>query len=234
MTRPAKNSKLKFLTNNWVGTLSATLIVVFAALYLNELVAERKIENQKSIATKNILSELMTNSENFTIAVNKHSIFYDIMVFMDNYSDSESGGFIAPIDSLNKFRRKHPKLITVKDSVQVSRSVYQYSNGEINFDFSIPQFEITTIAWKTLKSSGISQSFNFKCLMYLEGIYNITNKVSTENEILFDEVIEYLGDEENTKEKRKKLIGRLQLLISYEESLIKMYESSEKELKTCC
>lgn len=227
-----KNNRLRLLTNNWVVTLSATLIGVFAALYLNEKVASQKIENQKSIAAKNILSEISSNETKFKTAMNKHKVFLDLMVFMDDYAYSESGGFISPIDSLNKFRQKHPNIFLIKDSVKISNGVYKYSIRKINFDFSIPQYEMTTIAWKTLKNSGISPSFDYKCLMYLEGLYNLTNKVSEENGKLFDEVVEFLSGKEKIK-KRKKLIESLQLLIDYEESLIQMSESSEKELVNC-
>jgi len=124
---------------------------------------------------------------------------------MESYSNTESSGFTATNGSLNRFRQVHPNINTTKDSVHLGKGVYKYSSGELNFDFSVPQYEITTIAWKTLKSSGVSASFDFKCLMYLEGLYYITNKVSIENEELYDQVVDFLNDEEASKEKSRLL-----------------------------
>jgi len=228
MTNNTNSKRLKFLTNNWVITLTATLIGVFAALYLNEIVSSKKLKNQKSIATKNILTEISSNNEKIKKATKKHIEFIDIIEFMEKYSDVENGNLIAPVDSMRKFQLKHPNIIVIKDSTLISNQIYKYK-GEVNFNFSTPSLEITTIAWNTLKSSGISPTYGFECLMFLEGIYNITNKVSIKNEVL----LEYLIGEREMGEKSENLIRHLHLLIDFEESLIKMYESSEKELKNC-
>jgi len=48
----------RFLTSDWVITLTATLIGVFGAMFLSEMVSSKKVKKQKSIATKNILFEI--------------------------------------------------------------------------------------------------------------------------------------------------------------------------------
>lgn len=221
-----KNSKI--LTSNWVITLTATLIGVFGALFLNEWVSSYKLKNQKSIATKNVLAEISSNSEKVEKASIKHIQLIDVIEFMAKYSDDENATLIAPADSMKKFQSKYPNIVVLEDSTLISNQTYQY-NGEINFNFSTPQLEITTIAWKTLKSSGISPTYGFDCLMYLEGLYNITDEVSEKNEVL----LEYFIGEKEVGEKSENLINHLNLLVDYEELLVKMYESSEKELAKC-
>jgi len=65
-----------FLSNNWVVTLTATLIGVFSALYLNEIVASRKLENQKAIAKQNILTEISQNQESLEKNIDRNSKNY--------------------------------------------------------------------------------------------------------------------------------------------------------------
>lgn len=223
-----KNKRLRFLTSNWVITLTATLIGVFAALYLNEVVSSTKLKNQKSIATKNILIEVSSNNKKIKKATQKHIELLDIIQFLGKYADEENGKLIVPVDSMTNFQLKHPDKIDIKDSTIISDGIYDYK-GELNFDFSTPQLEITTIAWKTLKSSGISSTYGFECLMYLEGLYNITDEVSIKNK----ELLDYFIGEKETGEKNENLIRHLHILIDFEKSIIKMYESSKKELKNC-
>ncbi len=75
-----KNSKL--LTNSWVITLSATLIGVFAAMYLNEWMASRKLTRQKSIATQNILAEFQANRDFLEGTLEDHQEILEIMDFL--------------------------------------------------------------------------------------------------------------------------------------------------------
>lgn len=219
---------MKLLKNDWVITLTATLIGVFAALYLNEMVSSNKLENQKSIATKNILAEISLNNKKIKKATKTHIELMDIIEFMGNYSDEKNGTLIVPVDSMAKFQTLHPNLIIIKDSTFVSDGIYDY-NGELVFEFSTPQLEITTIAWNTLKNSGISPTYGFECLMYLENIYKITNEVSTKN----SELLDYMLGNKEVGEKSENLINHLNILIDYEESLVEIFKSSEEEIKNC-
>ena len=72
----------RILTSNWFVTLSATLVGVFVALYLNELVASRKLEIAKATATDNILTEIESNLSSMQDAVKMHQEFFDVLDFV--------------------------------------------------------------------------------------------------------------------------------------------------------
>lgn len=218
---------MKFLSNTWVVTLTATLIGVFLALYLNELVASRKLHKQKSIATQNVLSEIASNNEKLKEAAKKHLEILDIIEFLNYHSDEENA-LVAHKDSLNQFRLKYPDIINIEDSTLIDDDVYDY-NGEINMDFSLPQLEITSIAWNTLKDSGIASTYGFECLMYLESIDNIVNEVKVKNKELFD----YFFSLREMGDKTEYLILHLNLVIDFEQTLSEIYDRSEEQLKDC-
>ena len=217
-----KNRKL--LSSNWFVTLTATLLGVFVALYLNEWVANRKLLNKKSKVTKNLLAEISSNHEKLKKATERHIEILDILEFLESYSDEE-GNLIVGTDSMSSFRLRNPDFILLVDSTLVSEGIYKY-HGEINFNLSLPYLEITTLAWNTLKNSDVISTYDFECLMYLEGVNNITDEVLAKNKQVFDY---FIGIDEN----REILIRNLSILIDFEKSLGEIYTQSEEILKSC-
>ena len=217
----------RILTNNWVVTLTATLVGVFAALYVNEWVASKKLRNQKAIATQNILAEISSNNEDLHLTILKHAELLETMTFLGKYVDEESR-LIAPPDSLDKFRAKYPALVLIEDSTQLENGYYEY-DGEINLDLTFPQFNLSTIAWETLKNSGISATYGFECLLYLETVDKITQEVLQKNR----ELLEYFTGAKESGEENENLLNHLELLIDYEESLQEVYQGSERALENC-
>ena len=228
MAEKKKRTGLGILRNDWVITLTATLVGVFVAMYLNELVAKNNTTSQKNIATKNITLELAQNKEKIENATKKHIELYDIVELINTYSEEEGEHLIAPADSIKKFKAKHPGILMVEDSTLVSPGVYDY-RGEINFDFALPQLEVTTIAWKTLENSGIGSAYNFECLMYLQGVYNLTDEIILKNKELLDDFINH----EMMTKKSDVLLRQLNILIDFEESLVEFYGQSESEIENC-
>lgn len=223
--RNPKYSRL--LTNDWVITLTATLVGVFVAMYLNEWMALRKLNAQKSIATENILTEFQSNKSILSVTLTSHEELLEIMEFLGKYVDDDEN-LIAPVEDFNKFTLKYPKVVSVEDSTYVDKGVYQY-DGEVNLDISFPHFEITTITWNTLKNSGIITSYSYECLLHLETIDNITNEVRKKNK----ELIDYFTGLKDSGEENRNLISHMKLLIEYEESLLEYYESVEEKLESC-
>ena len=223
----AKRYASRFLANNWVITLTATLIGVFVALYLNERVSSSKLKSQKSIATKNILAEISSNQGSLEETIDKHLELLEVMEFLGEYLD-EDNNLITKPEILGKFKNKYPDVALIQDSTRLEDGYYDYE-GEINLDLSFPQFNLTTIAWETLKSSGISTSYDFNCLMYLETIDKMTKEILQKNRDLLD----FLTGSKDSGENNENLLKNLNLLVDYEESLLAAYESSEEELKAC-
>jgi uncharacterized membrane protein (DUF106 family) len=77
-----KKVSFKYLSNNWIVTLTATLIGVFAALYLNEVVETKKLNNKKSIATKNIFLEVEANQESLEKSIKKLEMTLKTIAFL--------------------------------------------------------------------------------------------------------------------------------------------------------
>jgi len=219
--------KTRIWANDWVITLTATLVGVFVALYLNEWMATSKLKYQKTIATKNILAEMDANEEKLLTAIGQHEKLTGIMKFLGEYMNEENE-LICSVNTLNEFRKEFPGTIVVDDSTFFKEDLYTF-NGEINLDLSFTQFELTTISWETLKSSGIGATFGFECLMVLETVFNITKEVLEQNK----ELLDYLSGTLERGENNENLLNHLRLLLEYENSLKDVYKNSEEELANC-
>lgn len=228
MKEKPKFSISKIFSNSWVITLSATLIGVFLALYLNEWVASRKLNTQKSIATQNIIAEINSNKKSLGPTMKKHIQMLEVLLFLGEHVNEEDE-MIASKEAMNNFRNKHPNLIFISDSTLLKNGNYNYK-GEINMDdISLPNLNLSNIAWNTLKNSGFSTSYKFKCLMYLEGIDRFSNEVKKKNE----ELLDYMIGAKDSGTKNEIMIAHLKLLIDFERSLLEIYENSEEEMKNC-
>lgn len=221
-----KTSK-SILSNNWVVTLSATLIGVFLALYLNEQVVNWKTKNQKLIATQNILAEISSNDSTLQEVIKKHYDLLGVLKFLGDFMDEEDN-LIAPSDSLNSFRQKYPEIIIIDDSTLVKNNTYNY-DGEINLNLSLPHLELTTIALKTVKNNSIISSYGFNCMLFLERLDKITGEILIKNKELFD----YFVGTKDTGDKNEYVLNHLNLLIDYEESLKELYDSGKVEFEKC-
>jgi len=217
---------LKFLSNNWVVTLTATLIGVFAALYLNELVASHKLEEKKAIAKQNIFKEIEENRRSLEKNIVKLEKMLDVINFLDPKMDEENGLISSP-DSIAFFKSKHPEILKIEDSIKVDNGIYSY-NGEIDIDFNISHINLTTLSLKTLKNSGLSSSFDFNCLMNLERLEKFTNEILEKEKKTLEELFQTIG-----KKITKEFTDQLKLLISYDRTLLEFYSESEKNLKNC-
>ena len=228
MSAQPETKSRSILKSDWVITLTATLIGVFVALYLNEMVAGRKLNKVMETATENILSEVASNQEKVEKAVGSHEEFMVMLRFMANYVDQESSKLIAPTDSMRIFQRENPDRINLTDSTMIEPGIYEYK-GDLNFDFSFPQIEISTVAWRTFQNSGIAPTINFDCLMYLQFTYNATDEIIEKNE----QLIEFLMGTREMGDNYNIIIRHLQLLIDYERSILEVYKSSDEKLKEC-
>ncbi len=220
-------SRPRFFSSNWVITLTATLIGVFMALWLNEWLANRKLSDQKSIGIENVLAEMVNNKEALEQAIEKHRMMLETISFIeDNVSEEEE--FIVHKDSMQAFKERNPGIVKVSDSIQIDSNTYQY-RADVQIDFSLPQIEMSTIAWETLLNSGIGSSYSFDCLLYLGTVYKVFHEVKDRNKDLYQY---FLGDKE-PGEKSVDMLRDLDLLIKYEETTIDLLKQADKELEKC-
>ena len=216
-------------TSNWIITLSATLLGVFLALYLNEQVASRKLNKQKTIALDNLSSEISENKKSLKKSIFNHTLLLDIFTFIKTYK-TEDDDYVISIDTLNAFRKKYPNIISMTDSIQIDSSTYKYIHGEFNTNFDFLQIALTSITLETLKNSDLITSYNFECLMFIESLIKLTKEVRRQDTELFNLVIH--SDEMKTKQ-YDQIIKNLKILIQYEKVLMGAYDENEKTLLDC-
>jgi len=224
----SKNRKtgLKFLSNDWVVTLSATLIGVFAALWLNEMVSSKKLEQQKTIAKQNIVTEIEQNQKSLEESIKKLELMLNVVTFFNPKMDEE-GRLITTPDSIARFRANHPGIFKIEDSTKLENGRYNY-RGEIDLDFNLSHINLTTLALKTLKSSGLSATFDFNCLMNLERLEKFTNETLQKEKKVLEELYKVMGTE-----KTEAFAKQVKTLISFERTLLEFYAISEQDLKDC-
>ena len=217
------------LTSDGVITLIATLLGVFLALYLNEWNTSRKLKKEKETATENILQEINSNIEMLTETVKGHSEMFEIMSFMvENINKNEE--IITSKEKMAQFRNDHPNIIIVKDSIKLDNGNYKYTSGQINFNISLPQIALKTLAWETLKNSNVISTYSFDCLMSLEYVYKLTYDVSQRNQKLFDIYMLVIEDYEGNI---GTLLDHLGIILHVEKSLINVCGESPEKLKNC-
>ncbi len=220
---------MRILKSNWVVTLTATLIGVFVALYLNERVSSNKMEEQKIIATQNIVQEIAQNNESIADNIRKHEAILAIFRFTEANIDDQ-GRMIMHPDTMNAFVQQFPGTLTVTDSSQQENGLYEYS-GDVDLQFDFSYINLTNLGWETLKSSGLSTSYDFNCLMYLEKLDNLTQEFFI-HEKQFINLLKnrHNYDQDNYDETLK---SELQFLLKVEKALLESYDNSHEKLKNC-
>lgn len=216
-----------FFSNNWVVTLTATLIGVFSALYLNEYVATKKLNVQKDIATQNIISEFDSNQKSLDSTIKEHERMLDIFNFLMSTLNDENE-MIVHKDTVNIFRMKHPDVFTIKDSTYIQEDIFQY-HGEINTNMSMPQLNMSSVALNTFNNSGFGLSYDFECLLYLEKIAIVTRKINQMNNNLLEDMVGMLS----AIRFNESILSEMELLVDFEKMLLGLYEAKDESLKKC-
>ncbi len=221
-----KNIIYRFFSSDWGLTLSATLIGVFLALFLNEWVANRKVKAQKAIALENILAEIEENEEHLKKTIPKDSTLVAIISSLSEYLEEDD--LIATPEEMSTFQHEFPDALAITDSISLGDGKYEYK-GSMEGVLNLSILSISTIAIKTLKSSGLSATFDFDCLKYLETLENLSNEIILLNKDLINDFME-MG---NSKEDKERLSLKLNLFINYEKGLFDIYQSKEEFLQNC-
>jgi hypothetical protein len=222
-----KKVSFKYLSNNWIVTLTATLIGVFAALYLNEVVETKKLNNKKSIATKNIFLEVEANQESLEKSIKKLEMTLKTIAFLKPRMNDD-GELIASPDSMTSFKSKYPEVFKVEDSIKLENGKYNYI-GEADVDFNISSINLTTLSLSTLKNSGLTSYYNFNCLMNLERLEKFTIETLESEKQVLNSIYKTVGD----KEAEEEFTTQIKLLLSYEKTLLVFYKEAFENLKKC-
>ncbi len=223
-----KNKRISGLVkSNWTVTLTATMLGVFAGIYLNNLVADRSLTNQVNLALTKVEHEIVKNNEILLSSYESHKKFYDVLKFL-NTSLDENGDLVTKAETMGEFKLKHPKVFNVADSVVVEGEKYKY-DGTINFNFNeMPSISITNIAFTTIENSRLTSVIDFECLYMLASIDKVQNRVIDQN----DKLYEYLSGKKDMGDRFEVVLPLLRQTMQFEEILIEYYKQN-KELKSC-
>lgn len=213
----------KVLTSNWIITLTATLVGVLLALYLNETVASNKIQTRKNKATKNIKLEIENNKNSLEEIVENHHALFSTIEFVTTYQD-EKERLICPPDTLKRFLKKFPGIFTVTDSIKIDNTLYQYK-GDVVLDNIIASNSLSNFTWESVKSSGLSSTYDFDCLILLERLNKYTAEAIEEN----NKLKELLRNREDFE----KIKSQLRYVIDLERILLFFYEDEANEMNKC-
>lgn len=213
--------------NDWVITITGTLIGVFAAMYLNQLVATSQLNKQKSVVLENILSEIEQNNIQIKKIRDEQKVLLGTLEFAKKYIREDK--IIAPPDSINSFRRKFPKVLKVRDSVDIGNGFFEYSEGEINVDAELSRIGLNTIAYNSLKNSNLTSVFDFTCLMKLEKYYSTIEMLQEQDNELLSTYLSINTDEGDME----RFISQLTFILSFENGLINEFEQLFSSIRDC-
>ena len=222
-----KKATKRVFESNWTVTIFATMIGVFAGIYLNAFVKDRELDNQTKRAFKKIEQEIEFNKEVIEKNYEVNLEIAEIVQFIFSKLNEE-GDLIATQDEMAKFRAKYPEVITDIDSTKLDDGYYNYS-GSVNFNLSPPSLNTTDIAWVTFKNSQLISTMNFECLYNLEIIYKLQEEINRENAT----VLKYFLGQLDKGEKGNGFIGQYGVLIELERALLDGYETYYKEKANC-
>jgi hypothetical protein len=221
------NKLKKVVNNDWTITLSATMIGVFAGIYLNNIVAAKSLQNQAQSALTTVEQELAKNHGILQESYNAHKNFLDVLSFL-NASLNEKNHLVTKLETMRSFKSKHPGIFSVTDSVALNDELYRYE-GEMNFDFTdMPSISISNIAWTTIENSQLTSAIAFDCLYSIASINKIQKKVIGLNEALY----EFFGGKKDMGPKFKYILAQLRQTLQFEEILLEVYNQN-KELTNC-
>ncbi len=205
--------------------MTATLVGVFLALILNEAVSSYKLRKQKSIATANILMEIEQNQESVKRNIDKHKAMLSVFQFIQGHVDDQNR-LIASVDEMGSFRKDHPTILAIEDSTLLDNGLYHYQ-GEANLNFDLSFIDLTNLAWETVKNSGLANTYDFNCLLFLEKL----DRIAKETLIQEKKVIEMLKSSSEYED--EEMNHEIEFLIEYESGLLEGYANSEEQLKDC-
>ncbi len=209
----------KLLTNSWTVTLVATMIGVFAGIYLNNLYSNRSILQNRANALAQINNEVEKNREILKKSLEAHRYYKGGLSFLFRHLN-EDEDLIVHRDTMEIFRETFPNALLLSDSTQVSGDLFNYE-GELNFDIKgIPSIELSNVAWETFKASNLASTVNFDCLYQLELLNRLQERVRVEN----DKLIRMFVGEAEMGERGVLLTAKWNLLLELEDSLLALYD----------
>ncbi len=218
------------MTSDWTVTLTATMVGVFAGIYLNEYFSQSSLQRESGHAIEQIEQEIASNQEVIDTTYKTHNKYFPVFAFYFENAD-DNGDLVVRSAKMANFQRQYPATIVLSDSLLVEGDIYHYE-GEVDMKFgAFAAVQLSDIAWQTLQNSRLSAGLSYDCLFYLAAIYRLQEHIKTENASFLNALAE--ASDANNPDKRKAFLRKWKLLLDLENSLAALYDSSSKEMKDC-
>lgn len=160
---------------------------VFAGIYLNELVTKRKQINHLKQAMTKIQDELALNKSNLLRTYDTLSYAYEpLRIYFDHVNEDDE--LLMDRREMQRFQQEYPGIFQPQDSSRVSGEIYRYQ-GEMGFQIpAVLSVQLSDVAWKAFKDSGLSAISDFECLYNLETVYKLQGKMISEFDAFLDKI----------------------------------------------
>ncbi len=215
------------LVNNWTVTIVATMVGVFAGIYLNELNQQRKLNHSTAQAIKKIREEVEGNRK---VVAHGHALltrFKEPMHTLFSLLNEEQELILSP-EQMKHFRQDFDGAFLIHDSVPVGNGRFRYV-GEVAVDLGALPVQLSRIAWDTFRHTQLASEVPFDCLYQLELLYKFQNEMGEAHQ----QWLTAMGVKAHNETQLKELFTKWEILLSYEASLLKLYEATGANLLQC-
>ncbi|WP_438989198.1 hypothetical protein [Polaribacter sp.] len=231
MTKTKRKKYIKFVSSNWVITLTSTMIGVILGLYLNGYYENKSLAEDKKKAITQVFTEISENKKSLKnyhdlIIKNYNQINY---IFSKLNNDFE---IIVHKDSTNLFISKTKALFTFAKSEKIN-SNFAKIRGDLNFNVDSPLMisSLSQITWQAYKQTNFLAITNFKCLKHIEIIYELQKEVNELNKLWVKKVLN--GEFTQDIIIRNKFMSDWRSLLLRQSVLLKAYKMNDDILKNC-
>jgi len=230
----SKNKKyLKFISSNWVITLTSTMVGVLLGLYLNSYYEKKSLSKKKELAFEQVSIELSENQklleEYYRVSIKKYK---ELKYFITKINDNKQGVFVQK-DSIDVFKNKTKSIFEFDHFVELEDTKLVKMRGDINIDIDSPLvfISLSNLTWESYKQAGFLRITDFKCLTSIEGLYEIQNGVNQLNKRWLD--IFFRGQFYKDTSSREDFITEWRTLLSKQKLLLEAYGLKDEILKDC-
>ena len=221
----------KFLSSSWTITLSATMIGVLSAIFLDGYFEESKLQAEKNKAMKEVRRELDNNVEELkdyqAILKSQLEAYTYMFSIINNGMD-----VILEGKDIREFRERSRAFFSMTDSVLLDDGKYQIK-GEMNLDLNsrLSVISLSDVSWKSYKQTNYLSITSFQCLSEVEALYDLQEQVNLLNKEWTRQF--FRGDHIRKPEIRADFITTWRNLIFRQDLLLEFYELKQLILKNC-
>ena len=220
----------KIASSSWVITLISTMIGVIAGFYLTDFNERRKLNSEKSIAFGMVTQELEDNYQNLKKFNDTLNAYLHPFKYVISLTDRDMESLIIPKDSLDIFMERSKKVFLYEswepngnDSISIKGDL------SVNFESKLVIANLSHLVWDSYKQSKYLSVTPFKCLINLEPIYNLQQRVDEINQEWFEVIYRLKTGDADVED----FIKHWELTVFNQQFLLEMYDLREELTERC-